>query len=124
MSKLITLTHEQLDEFAHSVGAHVAAKVLAGLEAAGRLKPQVATTTTLGPLVVDFAGHEASVDGTRLVLQPRKFRVLAALAQHVGQVLSRDVLLELAYPDPGAVTDRVIDVQIFRLRKAFGTHAA
>ena len=47
MSKLIT--QEQLDEFAHSVGAHVAAKVLAGLEAAGRLKPQVATTTTIGP---------------------------------------------------------------------------
>ena len=111
MSKFITLTQEQLDEFARSVGAVLATKVLTGLEAAGRLKPQATTTTTIGPLVV-FAGHEASVDETRLVLQPREFRVLAALAQHIGQVLRREVLLELAYPDPGAVTDRVIDVQI------------
>ena len=53
-------------------------------------------------------------------MQPREFRVLASLAQHVGQVLSRDVLLELAYPDPGAVTDRVIDVQILGLRPERG----
>jgi two-component system catabolic regulation response regulator CreB len=35
---------------------------------------------------------------------------------HPGRVLSREELLELAWPDPGAVTDRTVDAHVKSLR--------
>jgi two-component system phosphate regulon response regulator PhoB len=70
--------------------------------------------------VVDLTGHEARLDGELMALRPREF---AVLAKHVGQVLSRDQLMEQAYPDPGAAEARAVDVAISHVRKAFGKHA-
>ena len=128
-SDLILLTKQQLVDFARVVGRisadEAAEKVLKTLQADGRLKPHEATTIAVGPLVVDLAGHEANIDGERLQTPPREFAVLAALARHVGQVLTRDTLLEMVHPDPGAAnSDRAIDVSVLRLRKAMGEHGA
>jgi DNA-binding response OmpR family regulator len=124
-SDLILLTRQQLVDFARVVSRasadEAAEKVLTILQAEGRLKPQEVTTIAVGPLVVDLAGHEASIDGERLQTPPREFALLAALARHAGQVLTRDKLLELVHPDPGAAnSDRTIDVSVLRLRKALG----
>ena len=128
-SDLIFLTKQQLVDFARAVGRasadEAAEKVLTGLKSEGRLKPQEITTIALGPLVIDLAGHEASIDGERLQTAPREFALLAALARHVGQVLTRDMLLELVHPDPEAPnSDRIIDVSVLRLRRALGDHGA
>ncbi len=128
-SDLILLTKQQLVDFARAVGRasadEAAEKVLTSLRVEGRLKPQEESTIAIGPLVVDLAGHEASIDGQRLQTPPREFAVLSALARHVGQVLTRDKLLELVHPDPGAAnSDRAIDVSVLRLRKALGEHGA
>ncbi len=128
-SDLILLTKQQLVDFARAVGRasadEAAEKVLTSLKAEGRLKPDEVTTIAIGPLVVDLAGHEAGINGERLQMPPREFAVLAALARHVGQVLTRDKLLDLVHPDPGAAnSDRAIDVSVLRLRKALGEHGA
>ncbi len=128
-SDLIFLTTQQLADFARAVGRasadEAAEKVLKGLQAEGRLKPQETTTMAVGPLLIDLAGQEASIDGERLQTTPREFALLAALARHAGQVLTRDKLLDLVHPDPGAPnSDRIIDVFVLRLRKALGEHGA
>ena len=125
----LTLTREELTDFARTVGMEsadkAAAKVLTTLKPEERLKPPAVTTMAFGPLVVDLAGHEASIDGERLQLKPKEFALLAVLARHAGQVLTRPRLVEMLYPDPGAVNDeRIIDVHVTRLRMALGEHAA
>lgn len=122
-SQLVTVTQQQLDNFAQAVASATAAKLLAGLEAEGRLRPAVGSTLVLGPLVVDLAAYEATIDGRPLVMQPQQFRVLIVLAKHAGQVLSRDQLMEMAFQDPGAADARGVDVAIRRLRQALGEHA-
>jgi two-component system OmpR family response regulator len=57
-------------------------------------------------------------DGTLVVLSAAEFRLLAALADHAGRVLSREQLLLLAGP-PGADL-RSIDLAVSRLRGKLG----
>lgn len=57
-------------------------------------------------------------------MSSREFALLAALARSPGRVLSRAQLIDRALGRDAEVTDRVIDVQIARLRKALGDDAA
>jgi two-component system KDP operon response regulator KdpE len=47
----------------------------------------------VGPIRIDHARYEVTVDGKLVHLTPIEFRLLALLAQHAGKVLSRDQLL-------------------------------
>lgn len=79
------------------------------------------TVFEAGPIVVDIKRHEVRVAGRETALKPREFALIAALARNAGQVLSRETLLELAWPDDGALNlenNRSVDVHIRRLRIA------
>ncbi len=117
------MTQQQLDDFAEAVADATATKIFARMEAEGRLRPPVGSTLTIGPLVIDLAAYEATIDGEPLVIQPQQFRVLIALGKHAGQVLSREQLMEMAFEDPCAVDARGVDIAVFRLRRALGQHA-
>ena len=71
---------------------------------------------TVGPLTVDPASREAHLDGRLLALRPKEFDLLLALAEHRGQVMSRDQLLDLVwgYDFPGGT--RTVDAHISHLR--------
>ena len=116
----ITMTKAELADFARSV----AEEVLARLDAAERLHtsgPVIAT----GTLTVDLPGHEAVIDGAPGKLKTREFALLAALARNLGCVLTREQLLELAWPQPEQVDEnRTVDVHIRRVRVALGTAAS
>jgi two-component system phosphate regulon response regulator PhoB len=116
----ISMTKVELADFARIV----AEEVLARLDAAARLhtnEPVIAT----GTLMVNLPGHEAVVDGAPVKLKTREFALLAALARNVGRVLTRDQLLELAWPEPEQVDEnRTVDVHIRRVRVALGTAAS
>jgi DNA-binding response OmpR family regulator len=87
-------------------------------------QPQEESIIVVGALRIDLEGHEATVDGAIVALQPREFALLRALAQNLGRVLSRDKLLELAWPDPERVnSNRTVDVHIRRLRLKLGEAA-
>lgn len=73
----------------------------------------------VGALVIDVAGHEATLDGARLELAPMEFNLLAHLARHRGRVLSRASLLRDLWNRRGGAT-RTLDVHVRRLRVCLG----
>ena len=49
---------------------------------------------TLGPLTVDLASRTVSIDGARVQLSPKEYRLLQVLAQHAGNVVTHQYLLK------------------------------
>jgi two-component system alkaline phosphatase synthesis response regulator PhoP len=83
--------------------------------AQGRMAPS--PILRFGSLTVDLAAHQAILNGETLHLTPKEFKLLAVLAQHPGQLLSRDALVEHLN---GAVVDnfdRSVDSHIKNLRR-------
>ena len=70
----------------------------------------------LGPLSIDPAAHSVRRDGKELPLTVTEFRLLYELARHVGQVLTREQLLELVWGYSYLGDSRLVDVHVQRLR--------
>ncbi len=70
-----------------------------------------------GDISMDLAAHKVTRAGNTLHLGPTEFRLLRALMERPGRVLSRDRLLDLAWGREIYVEDRTVDVHIRRLRK-------
>lgn len=79
---------------------------------------------TVGPFVINFSAMSVRREDQALALSSREFALLAALARSAGRPLSRAQLIDRALGRDAEVTDRAIDVQIGRLRKAIGDDAA
>jgi len=78
-----------------------------------------------GGLEVDVARHGVSVDGADVALSLIELRLLVALLEAGGRILSRDRLLDAIHGvADGDVTDRAIDVYVKRLRAKLGDDAA
>ncbi len=67
--------------------------------------------------------HEAFVDDEPIKLTLTEFRLLSALIQAAGRVLSRSALMNRAMGPGVTVTERTIDVHITAIRKKLGPHA-
>lgn len=76
-----------------------------------------------GPLVIDPSKHEATVDGESIRLTLTEFKLLTALVNARGRVLTRDQLMDKAMGTDVFVTDRAIDVHITAIRKKLGDAA-
>jgi DNA-binding response OmpR family regulator len=75
-------------------------------------------------LRVDLERYEVWQGDRMVPLTTVEFRLLAALLQAGGRVLSRDQLLDAVYGhDEGEVLDRTIDVHVGRLRDKLGDAA-
>ena len=68
-------------------------------------------------LEINLPGHQVMVDGEPLHLTPNEFRLLVVLAQHAGQTLSRDQLIEQMHGAAAAGFDRSIDSHVKNLRR-------
>ena len=77
-----------------------------------------------GPFRLDMATMALTRDDAPVPLSSREFALLAALAASAGRPLSRAQLIERAIGRDAEVTDRAIDVQVVRLRKALGDDPA
>jgi DNA-binding response OmpR family regulator len=75
---------------------------------------------TFGPLVLDPAGHRATLAGSALDLSRREMDLLELLLQHPGRTFSRDFLLERLWGADFDGLDRAVDTQIVRLRRKLG----
>jgi len=72
-------------------------------------------------LLIDLDRIEVRRDGSLVSLTPAEFRLLVALVQAQGRVLSRQALLDSLYgPSQGDALERTIDVHIGRLRDKLG----
>jgi len=81
---------------------------------------RVAPRLEAGPIVLDEAARRVTVDGKTVDLSPREFSLLEALLRHVGQTLTRDQLLDHAWPFSVAVTPNAVDAYIHYLRSKLG----
>lgn len=78
---------------------------------------------TVGTLEINLSTRTATRGGTMLKLSSREFALLAALVRSRGRPLSRSQLIERALGRDAEVTDRAVDVQVARLRRAIGDQA-
>jgi DNA-binding response OmpR family regulator len=77
-----------------------------------------------GPLVLDDVRRTVTVDDRPIDLSPREFSLLEALMRHPDQVLTRDQLLDHAWPFGVAVTPNSVDAYIAFLRRKLGPAVA
>ncbi len=73
-----------------------------------------------GPIALDEALRSVTVDGREVALSPREFSLLEAFLRHPGQALSRDQLLDHAWPYGVAVTLNAVDTYVHYLRDKLG----
>ena len=69
-----------------------------------------------GGLTVDFLKHEVTVKGKLIQLTLTEFKLLSSLLENVGQVKTREFLLEHIWEHSEGVFTRTIDTHIQRLR--------
>lgn len=67
--------------------------------------------------VVDFSGFSATYEGRDAGITPKEIKVLACLAEHPGQVLNREQILNRIWGNDEVPFDRIVDVYIKNLRK-------
>ena len=73
-----------------------------------------------GPLTMDLDKHEVAVEGRPVRLTLTEFKLLRALVEARGRVMSRDRLMDKAMGTDVFVTDRAIDVHVTAIRKKLG----
>ncbi len=73
-----------------------------------------------GPIALDDRLREVRVEGEPVDLTGREFAVLECLLRHRGQVLSREQLLDHAWPMAAAVTLNSVDAYVHYLRTKLG----
>jgi DNA-binding response OmpR family regulator len=76
-----------------------------------------------GPVSLNTDTHQATVDGTPMKLTLTEFRLLCALVQASGKILSRSALMQRAMGPGVTVTERTIDVHVTSIRKKLGNSA-
>jgi len=72
--------------------------------------------TRVGTIEIDRTSHHVRRRGETIDLTPTEFRVLDALASHVGRVFTREQIIERISAD-GDVYDRTLDRHIANLRQ-------
>jgi DNA-binding response OmpR family regulator len=83
------------------------------------------TTYATGDLVLDPERHAVTVGGEPVALSALELRLLAALLEADGRVLTRDRLLDAIHGEAeGDVLDRAIDQYVKRLREKLGDDPA
>lgn len=80
-----------------------------------RLRP-TAQSLVLGDLTVDFLGYSASRRSGAVVFSHRELEVLHYMAERVGQVVSREELLQRVWGFQNVPSTRCVDNLIARLR--------
>jgi DNA-binding response OmpR family regulator len=78
----------------------------------------------IGPLRIDRARRQVSVDGRLVELTRYEFDVLQTLAAHPGIVFTREALLDRVWSPGTHVTPRSVDTLIKRLRQKVEADAA
>lgn len=112
-AELVVRVRRLLDRAADGNG-HSRAR--AAVSASGRLQHR--------DLVLDLDRHHVTRAGKSVSLTLAEFRLLAALLEADGRVLTRDQLIDAIHGPDGLVLDRTIDVHVGRLRQKLGDDPA
>ncbi|NLF51089.1 MAG: response regulator transcription factor [Leptolinea sp.] len=75
-----------------------------------------------GDLEIDLSAHLVKLKGEPVHLTPNEFRLLSVLAQHPGQLLSREQIIDQMHGISLESFDRSIDSHIKNLRRKLETY--
>ncbi len=87
-----------------------------------RVAPESAGVLQYGGLVVKPELKTCTVDGTPVKLPRKEFEILSLMLSHPGRIYSREEILTSVWPENVVVLDRVIDVNVTRLRSKLGPY--
>src|SRR5437879_10325684 len=73
-----------------------------------------------GPIMIDPARHEVSVDGKHVHLTSLEFKLFRTLMQRRGRVQERDRLLNEVWGYESVIDTRTVDTHVRRLREKLG----
>ena len=85
--------------------------------------PGAASELRMGDLVLFPESHESLFRGKKIELTRSEFRLLEALVENQGKVLSRETLIEKIQGEGVNVVGRTIDTHVFGLRKKLEDHS-
>jgi len=104
-----------------TIARRIANEVVAALQATPQISLEGGeAATVVGDLRIDRERREVEIAGKVLHLKAQEFDLLEALARKPGRVLSRETLLQVAWPERIAydIDSRTVDVHVSRLRRA------
>jgi DNA-binding response OmpR family regulator len=78
-------------------------------------KPQ--EKLTFGNIIFNLTRREVTMDGTPLLLKPQEYELLLFFAEHKGQMLSREFILERVWGWDYIGDSRTVDVHVRWLRQ-------
>ena len=100
-------------------GYQAAGRILCQIRGSGKL---VQKSLSVGSWIVDPSLNSMSCEGRAVRLEPKVMGVLLCLAEHPGETLSKEQLLQAVWPNI-IVTEDVLKRCIAELRRAFGDDA-
>jgi two-component system phosphate regulon response regulator PhoB len=83
-------------------------------------KPAQGAVLTIGPLVIDTERHQVVVSGEEVLLTSTEYKLLMNLAQRIGRVQSRELLLQNVWGYNYFGDTRTVDTHLTRLRTKLG----
>lgn len=81
-----------------------------------------ATTLSYRDVTLDPISHKVTLQGKSIDLSRREFALLHKLLQHIGQVVSRDHLMQSLYGWEKLIDSNALEVHVFNIRKKLGAH--
>jgi DNA-binding response OmpR family regulator len=93
-------------------------RALSRRTAAGPRRPE--PRLVAGPIELDEALRRVTVNGRAIDLSPREFSLLECFLRHPGQTLSRDQLIDQAWPFGVTITLNAVDAYVHYLRDKLG----
>jgi two-component system KDP operon response regulator KdpE len=75
----------------------------------------------LGPLAIDLAARMVTINGDRVVLTPKEYRLLQILAQHAGNVVTHQYLLKEVWGSPHVHDTHYLRIFVRKLRQKIET---
>lgn len=77
---------------------------------------------TFGTLDLDLDLKTCTLAGRAIKMPRKEFEILALLITHRGRIFTREEILSQIWPNQVVVLDRVVDVNITRLRSKIGSY--
>lgn len=106
---------------------NVIARVRAVLRRQESSRPQGVEKTDSGIIVYQGLSVSPSqkmcfVNGVEVKMPRKEFEIILMLLRHQGRVFSREEIIKAVWPEEVVVLDRVVDVNITRLRSKLGEY--
>lgn len=79
-------------------------------------------TVSYKGLVLSNRNRSCHVDGVEVKMPKKEFEILFKFLSHIGQIFTRAELLKEIWTDEVVVLDRVVDVNINRIRQKIGPY--